>query len=163
MPNESTVLVFTYSTCGKQRQWRLPTPSSKSKRLSRVPTVRWDSSASIVTTLRACSLTNGGSIARRGKRFNYSPAVHIDSGDNTMDTWGWRGQGVKLTIQLHLVKRLRMSGPTPPLPTRLPRVHTDNFLRHSHKDLQQHSRGRSSGNESAFDAVFVGKRTYVSL
>jgi hypothetical protein len=37
------------------------------------------------------------------------------------------------------------------------------FLRHSHNDLQQRSRGRSSGNESAFPAVFVAKRTYVSL
>jgi hypothetical protein len=36
------------------------------------------------------------------------------------------------------------------------------FLRHSHTDLQR-SRGRSSGNESAFAAVFVAKRTYVSL
>ena len=125
MPNGSTVLLFTYSTCGKQRQWRLPTPSYKSKRLSRVSTVRWDSSASIVTRLRACSLRNCGSIARRGKRFSYSPAVHIDSVDKTMDTWGWKGQGVKLTIQLYLAPRLRMSGPTPPLPTSLPRVHTD--------------------------------------
>jgi len=37
------------------------------------------------------------------------------------------------------------------------------FLRHSHKDLLQRSRGRSSGNESAFAALFVAKRTYVSL
>jgi len=125
MPNGSTVLVFTYSNCGKPRQWRLPTPNSTPKRLSRVSTVRWDRSASIVTMLRAFSLTNGGSIAIRGKRFSSSTAVHIDSGDNTMDTWGWRGQGVKLTIHLHLVPRLRMSGPTPPLPTCLPRVHTE--------------------------------------
>jgi hypothetical protein len=104
-----------------------------------------------VPRLRACSLTKGGSIARRGKRFSYSPAVHIDSGDNTMDIWGWRGQGVKLTIQLHLVPRLRMSGPTPPLPTCLPRVHTDiSFV--TLKDLLQRSRG-SSGNETAFAAV----------
>lgn len=32
---------------------------------------------------------------------------------------------MKLTIQLYLVPRLRMSGPAPPLPACLSRVHTD--------------------------------------
>ena len=65
---------------------------------------------------------------------------------------------MKLTIHLHLVQRLRESGAH--MPSMCAHGH---FLRHSQQDLLLCSRGSSSGNESAFAAVFMAKRTFVSL
>ena len=70
---------------------------------------------------------------------------------------------MKLIIHLHLVAAVKSEWSdtcTPHMPSTCAHGH---FLRHSHKELPLLSRGKSSGNESAFAAVFVTKRTYVSL